>query len=56
MDPVELRWRNMFKRFYYIDGKCYSQGVSIREVVEKVALATGWEHTEQVGNIRSPRK
>jgi len=53
MDPVELRWRNLFKEGSVISmGSVIPKGVSIREVVEKVALATGWEHTEQ-GWMRS---
>lgn len=48
MDPVELRWRNLFKEGSIISmGSVIPKGVSIREVVEKAALAAGWTQTEQ---------
>lgn len=47
MDPVELRWRNLFKEGSIISmGSVIPKGVSIREVVEKAALAAGWTQTE----------
>lgn len=48
MDPVELRWRNLFKEGSIISmGSVIPKGVSIREVVEKCALKAGWTRDEQ---------
>lgn len=48
MDPVELRWRNLFREGSIISmGTPLPQGVTIREVVKRCAEEAGWTQTDE---------